>query len=348
MQKSLLQVLNGKTIPRPPVWMMRQAGRYLPEYRAVRAKAKNFLDLCYTPSLAAEITLQPLRRFPLDAAIVFADILLVADALGQPLRFEEGEGPRLDPLTETGVSALRGEVDIARLSPVFETIRRVKQDLPDHAALIGFCGAPWTVATYMIAGQGTSDQAPARLFAYRHPKTFSLLIDRLVEASIPYLCGQIEAGAEAVQIFDSWAGILAPGELRRWCLAPLRRLAGELKRRHPAIPIIAFPRGAGLLYEDFAKESLIDALGLDWTVDPAWAADRLQKHKPVQGNLDPLALQAGGEALNQGVDAILTRLGQGPLIFNLGHGITQHTPIAHVDQMLERIRTFPNPEGKNP
>jgi uroporphyrinogen decarboxylase len=339
MAKPLLRVLGGETLPVPPVWMMRQAGRYLPEYRALRAKANGFLDLCYTPPLAAEVTLQPIRRFAFDAAILFSDILVVPDALGQEVRFVEGEGPRLDPVPDAAaLSRLRGEIDLGRLGPVFETIERVKAELPTETALLGFCGAPWTVATYMVAGQGTSDQAPARLFAYRDPAGFGALIDLLVDASSTYLCRQIEAGVDAVQIFDSWAGILPPEEFRRWAIEPVARIVSTVRRQHPDARIIGFPKGAGALYELYARTVSVDAVGLDWTVDPGWARTALQRLKPVQGNLDPLALVAGGEALDRGVDAVLDGLRDGPLIFNLGHGITQDTPIAHVERMLRRVR----------
>jgi uroporphyrinogen decarboxylase len=339
MAKPLLRVLGGETLPVPPVWMMRQAGRYLPEYRALRAKANGFLDLCYTPSLAAEATLQPIRRFGFDAAILFSDILVVPDALGQQVRFVEGEGPRLDPVPDAGaLSRLRGEIDLDRLGAVFETIERVKAELPADIALLGFCGAPWTVATYMVAGQGTGDQAPARLFAYRDPEGFGMLIDRLVDASTAYLCRQIEAGVDAVQIFDSWAGILAPAEFRRWAVEPVARIVSTVRQRHPGARIIGFPKGAGARYELYTRTVAVDAVGLDWTIDPGWARTALQSLKPVQGSLDPLALVAGGEALDRGVDAVLDGLRDGPLIFNLGHGITQETPIAHVERMLRRVR----------
>lgn len=339
MDKPVLRVLNGETLATPPIWMMRQAGRYLPEYRAVRAKAGSFLNLCYTPELAAEVTMQPIRRFALDAAILFSDILVVPDALGQPVRFEEGEGPRLDPIEDAaGLDRLRPEIDLEHLAPVFETIRRVKRDLPTEVALLGFCGAPWTVATYMVAGRGTPDQAPARLWAYRDPDGFEELIDRLVEASAAYLVAQIDAGVDAVQIFDSWAGMLAPEEFRRWAMDPVARIVAAVRERHPRARIIGFPRGAGTLYETYARHVPVDAVGLDWSVDLAWVSQVLQPIKPVQGNLDPLALVAGGAALDRAVDGILATLGKRPLIFNLGHGITPETPVAHVERLLARVR----------
>lgn len=339
MTKPLLRVLSGESLPRPPIWMMRQAGRYLPEYRETRAKAGGFLDLCYTPALAAEVTLQPIRRFGFDAAILFSDILVVPDALGQPVRFEEGEGPRLDPLdSPKDFSRLRASLDLDRLAPIFEAIRLIKADLPADVTFLGFCGAPWTLATYMIAGRGTDDQAPARLFAYRNPEAFEELIDLLVDSSVTYLCAQLDAGVDAVQIFDSWAGILPAHEFRRWTIDPIARITAGVRAVHPDAKIIGFPRGAGSLYVDFATYAGVDAVSLDTTVDPNWARQAIQSIKPVQGNLDPLVLIAGGRALDEGVDAILSSLAHGPLIFNLGHGITPQTPIAHVEQMLARVR----------
>ncbi len=339
MTKPLLRVLAGETLPRPPVWMMRQAGRYLPEYRATRAKAGGFLDLCYTPALAAEVTLQPIRRFGFDAAILFSDILVVPDALGQSVRFEEGEGPQLDPLEAPGDFArLRDTIDLEKLAPVFEAIRLIKPELPPECTFLGFCGAPWTVATYMIAGHGTPDQAPARLAAYRDPEGFEELIDKLVEASITYLSAQLDAGVDAVQIFDTWAGVLAPDEFRRWSMAPISQIVSGVRQRHPSAKIIGFPRGAGSLYADFATHTGVDAVSLDSSVDPVWARKAVQSIRPVQGNLDPLVLIAGGQALDHAVDSIISTLGNGPLVFNLGHGITPPTPIENVERMLARIR----------
>lgn len=338
MIKPLLDVLAGHRRSPPPVWLMRQAGRYLPEYQAVRAKAGNFLDLCFNPALATEVTLQPVRRFGFDAAILFSDILVVPHALGQRLDFVAGEGPKLEPIeTPADLARLHDDIDQARLALVCETVARVKAALPPQTALIGFCGAPWTVATYMIAGRGTADQAPARLFAYRYPQAFAVLIDRLVEASVGYLVGQLEAGAEVVQIFDTWAGVLPPDEFVRWCLAPMARIVAGVRARVPGARIIGFPRGAGTMLRCYAEETGVDAVGLDWTTEPAFARD-VQRRVPVQGNLDPLALVAGGTALNHGIDAVLATFGEGPLIFNLGHGILPETPIAHVEQMLRRVR----------
>ncbi|MDT3376716.1 uroporphyrinogen decarboxylase [Labrys neptuniae] len=339
MTKALLDVLAGKAQPVPPIWLMRQAGRYLPEYRAIRTKASGFLNFCYTPDLATEATLQPIRRFGFDAAILFSDILVVPDALGQKVWFEEGEGPRLEPVTDlAGLVGLKSQVDLDHLAPVFETIRQVKATLPANVTFLGFCGAPWTVATYMIAGRGVKDQLPARLAAYQDPVFFAALIDRLVAASIDYLAAQLENGVDAVQIFDSWAGILPPDEFERWAIEPAKRIVEGVRARCPGARIIGFPRGAGSFYCDYARDVAVDAIGLDWAVDPAWAAQEVQPLKPVQGNLDPLALVAGGDPLNLALDRILENLSGKPFIFNLGHGIVPQTPIAHVEQMLKRIR----------
>lgn len=337
--KKILRVLAGETLDPPPVWMMRQAGRYLPEYRAIRATAKSFIDFCYTPALAAEATLQPIRRFGFDAAILFSDILVVPDAFGQPVSFETGEGPRLDPIeTPEGLSRLAGRIDLGRLAPVFETIRLVKADLPAETTFLGFCGAPWTVASYMIAGRGTPDQGPARLFAYRHPEAFQRLIDRLVAGSIDYLCAQLEAGVDAVQIFDSWSGVLPGQEFRRWCFEPVRAIAAGVRARHPEARIIAFPRAANPHLAAVAALAEIDCVGLDTSADLAAVARDVQPLKPVQGNLDPLALLAGGAALDAAVREIRAKLRGRPYVFNLGHGITPPTPIAHVERMLELVR----------
>lgn len=337
--KPFLDVLDGAQ-PKgpPPVWMMRQAGRYLAEYRALRATAPSFLDFCYNARNATEVSLQPIRRFGFDAAILFSDILVVPDALGQPVSFETGHGPRLDPLT-TGadLARLRESLDFNRLEPVFETVDRLRAALPAEVALIGFCGAPWTVASYMVAGRGTPDQGPARRFAYADPENFQRLIDLLVDCSIAYLDRQIAAGAEAVQIFDSWAGVLPRAEYDRWCLRPLAAIVAGLRARRPEARIIGFPRasGGGLLA---AADTGITALGLDTAVDPAWADACLPRTLPLQGNLDPLVLIAGGPALDAAVDTIVTALAERPHIFNLGHGILPETPVAHVEQMLRRLR----------
>lgn len=318
---------------------MRQAGRYLPEYRAVREKAGGFLDLCFNPILAAEVTLQPVRRFHFDAAILFSDILVIPHALGQKVGFEVGEGPRLTPLPELGgLSALREEIDQNILAPVYETIGLAKAALPGNVALIGFCGAPWTVATYMVAGRGTPDQAPARMFAYREPKVFAQLIDRLVQASATYLVRQLKTGAEAVQLFDTWAGVLAPEEFERWCVQPAKKIVELVRREVPKAKIIGFPRGAGTNLLRYVEEVPVSAVGLDWAIDRGFARDKIQSRLPVQGNLDPLALLAGGAALDRAVDATLEAFAARPFIFNLGHGILPETPIEHVEQMLERVR----------
>jgi uroporphyrinogen decarboxylase len=319
---------------------MRQAGRYLPEYRELRTRARSFLDFCYTPSLAVEATLQPIRRFQFDAAIVFCDILVVPDALGQKVQFFPNEGPRLDPIKgKADLAALKDNIDLNHLAPVFEAIAKIKALLPKEVALIGFCGAPWTVASYMIAGQGTPDQAPARIFAYREPDIFQILIDRLVNASIAYLCKQIEAGVETVQIFDTWAGVLPVTELERWCIAPVKAIVAGVKHLYPQIPVIGFPKAIGQNLSHFAQETGVNVLGLDPTVDLDWAADTLDPKLILQGNLDPLALLAGGLALEEGVARIKTCLGKRPYIFNLGHGILPQTPIAHVEHLLKLLRS---------
>jgi uroporphyrinogen decarboxylase len=318
---------------------MRQAGRYLPEYRALREKAGDFLTLCFTPELAAEVTLQPVRRFGFDAAILFSDILVIPHALGQLVRFTAGEGPQLDPISNRQtLTRLKLEVDHSLLAPVYEAIRQVKASLAPNVALLGFCGAPWTVASYMIAGQGTPDQQPARMFAYGDPEAFSGLIDKLVDASASYLIRQLQAGVDAVQIFDTWAGVLPAEELARWCIDPTQRIIAKVRSHVPGAKVIGFPRGIGTGLLRYVEDVPIDAVGLDWTADLAFVRDQIQWRVPVQGNLDPLALLAGGAALDRGVDNILKAFSERPFIFNLGHGILPQTPIAHVEQMLERVR----------
>jgi uroporphyrinogen decarboxylase len=319
--------------------MMRQAGRYLPEYRAVREKAGGFLDLCFNAKLAAEVTLQPVRRFHFDAAILFSDILVIPHALGQKVGFEAGEGPRLTPLAEMGgLAALRDEADQKALGPVYETVALVKAALPSDVALLGFCGAPWTVATYMIAGRGTPDQAPARIFAYRDPDQFAALIDRLVQASAAYLVRQLQAGAEAVQLFDTWAGVLGPEEFDRWCVQPAKKIVALVRNEISGAKIIGFPRSAGTNLVRYVEQVPVNAVGLDWAIDRIFARNQIQSCVPVQGNVDPLALLAGGAALDRAVDATLEAFSARPFIFNLGHGILPETPIAHVEQMLKRVR----------
>ncbi|PSO21549.1 uroporphyrinogen decarboxylase [Bradyrhizobium sp. MOS003] len=339
--KPFLEVLSGRRQPVPPLWMMRQAGRYLPEYREVRAKAGGFLDLCFTPGLAAEVTLQPIRRFNFDAAIIFSDILVIPYALGRDVRFEVGEGPRLDPLdTPDKVGTLSSTGDSTKLEPVFEALRRVRQELDPSIALIGFCGAPWTVATYMVAGHGTPDQAPARMMAYRHPDAFARIIDTIVENSIRYLLGQLAAGADVLQIFDTWAGILPPREFQRWSVEPTRRIVEGVRRTVPDAKIIGFPRGAGALLPGYVDATGVDAVSIDWTAEPSLIREKVQNRVAVQGNLDPLALITGGDALDRAIDDVLANFAGGRLIFNLGHGIQPETPIAHVEQMVKRVRSY--------
>lgn len=335
--RKFLLAAKGQGVFPPPVWLMRQAGRYLPEYRETRKKAGSFLDLCYNPELAVEVTLQPIRRFGFDASILFSDILVVPHALGRDLRFEEGRGPVMTPIEPGDIASLEPESIHEKLEPVYETVRRLRVELPDETALIGFCGAPWTVATYMIAGHGTPDQAPSRVFGYRHPEAMDELLGKLTEASAAYLIRQIENGADAIQIFDSWAGVLDQPSFERWCVKPVTEIVKRVKARFPDVPVIGFPRNAGLLYANYRSSTGVDVLGLDWTV-PMSQASELQTQGPVQGNLDPMRLLAGGKALEEGVRTILETLGNGPLIFNLGHGITPQTPIEHVEQMLKLVR----------
>lgn len=335
----LLDVLEGHARARPPLWMMRQAGRYLPEYKAVRAKAGSFLDLCYNPAMATEVTLQPIRRFGFDAAILFSDILVVPHALGQAVSFVEGEGPRLESISDlAGLNALKPEIDLEHLAPVFETVGNVRAALAREVALIGFCGAPWTVASYMIAGKGTPDQAPARIMAYRDPDLLQRLVDLLVDSSVLYLSRQIEAGAQVVQIFESFASALPPALIRRWSFEPLKRIVAGVRARHRDVKIILFARGAGLALAELAADGGMDGLGLDWGVDLDWAASTLPAGLALQGNLDPLALIAGGAALDANIDRIMSAMSGRPHIFNLGHGILPETPIAHVEALVKRVR----------
>lgn len=337
--KKLLRVLAGKHETVPPVWLMRQAGRYLPEYRAVRQQAGGFLGLCLNPEMAADVTLQPIRRFGFDAAILFSDILIVPLALGRKVEFLAGEGPKLEPLVDTsGLAALRDNLDEGVVAPVYDTVRLVKAQLGNNTALIGFCGAPWTVATYMVAGEGTSDQAPARRFAYHDAEGFQRLIDRLAQASIEYLIGQLKAGVDVVQVFDTWAGVLSPGQFDRWCVAPMQKIVEGVRRELPGAKIIGFPRGATAMALPYVEMTGVNAIGIDWTFPRMIARETLQRRVPVQGNVDPLALLAGGTALDREVDDVMKELGSGPLIFNLGHGILPETPIANVERMLKRVR----------
>jgi len=337
--KPFLETFRGAIPERPPIWLMRQAGRYLPEYREVRATASSFLDFCYTPELAIEATLQPIRRFGFDAAIIFSDILVIPDALGQGVRFVEGEGPRLDPLEDrSAIEGLAGELDLGKLEPVYAALRGVREALPAETALIGFCGAPWTLATYMIGGRGTPDQAPARLFAYRDPQAFSMLIDRLVDSCIIHLSQQINAGSEVVQIFDSWAGTLPEAEFRLWSEAPIARIIAGVKAEHPSVPVIAFPRGISGGFSRFAHETKADAISLDTAARLSEARAVLPRTMVTQGNLDPLALIAGGARLDAAIDGILAQTRGTRHIFNLGHGILPQTPVAHVERLIEKVR----------
>jgi uroporphyrinogen decarboxylase len=337
IEKPLLTVLRGEKRRPSPVWLMRQAGRYLPEYRALRAQKGGFLELCYDPEAAAEVTLQPIRRFGFDGAILFSDILVIPHALGQHLWFEAGEGPRLaPPLTEAALHSLTPALE--RLAPVHETVRRVASALPPHTTFLGFAGSPWTVATYMVAGQGSKDQGAARAMAYRDPVRFGAIIDAIVAATVDYLSDQIVAGVDAVQLFESWAGSLSPAQFERWVIAPNAEIVTRLRARHPDTPIIGFPKGAGGKLAAYARETGVDALGLDETVDPVWADAILPSGLPVQGNLDPLVLLTGGAALNEAVDTILAAFADRPHIFNLGHGITPDVPVEHVEALLRQLR----------
>jgi uroporphyrinogen decarboxylase len=335
--KKLLNVLRGNQEQIPPVWLMRQAGRYLPEYRALRAEKGGFLELAYDSDCAAEITLQPIRRFAFDGAILFSDILVIPHAMGQDLWFETGEGPRLaPPLSGHDFEKLVPAPE--RLNPVFETVRKVSAGLSPETTFLGFAGSPWTVATYMVAGQGSKDQAEARRMAYGQPERFGELIDRIITATVDYLSGQIEAGIDAVQLFDSWAGSLSPAQFEDWVIAPNAKIVAGLKARHPDTPIIGFPKGAGGKLPAYARETGVDAVGVDETVDPDWANATLPDNMPVQGNLDPLALIAGGEALEKAVERITKAFAGRPHIFNLGHGILPDTPIEHVEKLLTLVR----------
>ena len=337
--RSIMNVIDGQVMKSPPIWMMRQAGRYLPEYKATRKEAGGFLDLCYNPDLAVEVTLQPIRRFGFDAAILFSDILVIPDALGLDVRFEEGRGPIVETVDAARIASLSTDPVLNHLSHVLETVGRLREELPKETTLLGFCGAPWTVATYMIAGHGTPDQHPARLFALHDPDSFQKLMDVLVDASSAYLIAQIDKGADAVQIFDSWASVLDEDQFEKWCVQPMKALVAKVKEQRPEAKIIGFPKGVGAFYKGYAKTTGIDMLGLDWTMPMSYAQE-LQSETPIQGNLDPKRLIAGGKSLDKGVMHILENLAQGPLVFNLGHGITPDTPIGHVEQMVERVRAF--------
>lgn len=335
--KPLLSVLKGERQTVPPMWLMRQAGRYLPEYRALRAEKGGFLELVYDSAAAAEVTVQPLRRFSFDGAILFSDILIVPYAMGQDLWFEAGEGPRLAPvLAETDLATLKP--DFSRFEAIYETVRQVKAALAPEVTFLGFAGSPWTIATYMVAGQGSKDQGAARRLAYQDPVRFQAIIDAIIDVTVVYLSGQIEAGVEAVQLFDSWAGSLAPMEFERWVIQPNAQIVRRLKEIHPHVPVIGFPKGVGAKLADYAAGTAVDAVGVDETVDPHWANAVLPKGLPVQGNLDPLALIAGGKAVEEAVDNICAAFADRPHIFNLGHGILPDTPIAHVEALIAHVR----------
>ena len=335
----LLDTLNGKRGAQVPLWLMRQAGRYLPEYRALRADKGGFLDLVYDSEAACEVTLQPIRRFGFDGAILFSDILIVPHALGQHLEFLAGEGPKLSPpLVDAALDALT--CDRSRYDPIYETVRRCRQRLPDGVTMLGFAGSPWTVATYMVAGEGSRDQHDARAMAYRDPAKLDAILDAIVGETIEYLSGQIDAGAEAVQLFDSWSGSLAPDEFERLVIAPNARIVAALRARHPDTPVIGFPKGAGEKLPAYARETGVHAVGVDETIDPNWAARELPAGMPVQGNFDPLLLLAGSDRLEHRARLILEAFADRPHVFNLGHGIDRRTPIEHVDRLIATVRSF--------
>ena len=333
----LLDTLRGNNIRPRPAWLMRQAGRYLPEYRALRAQKGGFLALVYDSEAAAEITIQPIRRYGMDGAILFSDILIVPYAMGQYLEFLVGEGPHLSPrLVDTALSSLSAVPE--RLSPIYETVKLVRAALPADKTMLGFAGSPWTVATYMVAGEGSRDQHDTRSLAYRDPAAFQAIIDAITGVTIEYLAGQIMAGAEAVQLFDSWSGSLAPSEFERWVIAPNAAIVSAIRARFPDVPVIGFPKGAGEKLPAYARETGVDALGLDETIDPLWAHANLPAGLPVQGNLDPLLLIAGGEELERQTLRVLEAFADRPHVFNLGHGIGQTTPLEHVGQLLSLVR----------
>jgi uroporphyrinogen decarboxylase len=337
LPKPLLSVLSNGNTDVIPIWLMRQAGRYLPEYRALREAKGGFLELVFDSDAAAEITLQPIRRFGFDGAILFSDILIVPHALGQDLVFEAGEGPRLSPTLVDATLASLERVE-TRLEPIYRTVEKVAGQLPNETTFLGFAGSPWTVATYMVAGRGSREQAESRLQAYRDPEAFGEIIEAIADMTVDYLSGQVTAGVDAVQLFDSWSGSLAPAEFERWVIAPTARIVAAFKARHPGVPVIGFPKGAGGKVGAYARETGIDAIGLDETVDPVWAAAELPRDLPIQGNLDPFALLVGGSALESAVGRILSVFAGRPHIFNLGHGIIKETPIAHVERLVALVR----------
>lgn len=337
-KKPILRVLAGEIITPQPVWLMRQAGRYLSEYRQLRAKAGDFMTLCFTPELAAEVTLQPIKRFGFDGAILFSDILVIPHALGQKLWFEEGEGPKLSPLNADELSTLKIKAIRSSLAPVFETIAKVKSKLPPTIAMLGFAGAPWTVANYMIAGGSSDESMHIRKFAYAHPQALTTLIDILVEATTEYLIAQVEAGAEALQIFESWAGTIPATQVHAFSIEPIQRMIAGVRKKAPSVPIIVFPRGAGANYIDYGKETGATAISVDFQTPLKALKAQLGAKTILQGNLDPLALIAGGSHLQNAVSIILDTTKDTPHIFNLGHGIRPETPPEHVDQLLGHIR----------
>lgn len=340
MTKLFLQALKGETLSPPPLWLMRQAGRYLPEYLATRAKSKNFLHFCYSPDLAVEVTLQPLRRYGFDAAILFSDILVVPDALGQKVEFSAGHGPQLEAIKNEAQLEAVIKLDgfHEHLKPVYETVRRLSQEIPKSTALIGFSGAPWTVATYMVEGKGSKDYAEVREIAYSDPVFFQRLIDILVDRTASYLIEQVNQGAQALQVFDSWAGVLSETQFVKWAIEPMAEIVKRIKKVHPSVPVIGFPRGAGVMYERYVLETGVDGVGIDHSLPLEWARDHVQKHVTVQGNLDNLLLVSGGEAMEHEVKRILEILGGGPFIFNLGHGIVPHTPPENVARLCALVR----------
>lgn len=335
--RAVMRVLAGEKLWPPPIWMMRQAGRYLPEYREVRAKAPNFLSFCYNPDLATEVTLQPIRRYGFDASILFSDIFVVPDAIGYPVRFEEGRGPVLDPLSHDILDRLEQERAEEHLKPVIETVSRLRAELPAETTLLGFCGAPWTVACYSVAGHTTPDQTAARVGAYRDPDMMARFIDQLVTASIRYLIRQLDAGADAVQIFDTWAGVLDDAGFARWSIAPTKAIVDGVRAARPGARIIGFPKASSARLKAYIDGTGVDAVGIDWTA-PDHLALEIQKKVPIQGNLDPMRLVAGGKALDEGIDHILKTFDKGPLIFNLGHGVTPDADPAEVARMVERVK----------
>lgn len=344
-KKLFLQALKGETLSCPPFWLMRQAGRYLPEYREIRRGVTNFLEFCYTPDLAVEVTLQPLRRYHMDAAILFSDILVIPDALGQKVEFCEGKGPILEPIRSMdGINNLDLDRLDEHLSPVYETVRRLSQEIPNETALIGFAGSPWTVVIYMVEGQGGTDCGKAKTWAYESPDEFQKLIDILVDATTKHLINQVNHGAEAVQLFDSWAGVLSESQFNQWVIKPTVEIVKRFKKSCPNVPIIGFPRGAGVMYKAFVEQTDVDGVSLDTTVPLEWAKNELQSRCTVQGNLDNHLLAAGGEELKRETIRILETMSNGPFIFNLGHGVLQYTPPENVAQVAELIQGWKGPD----